>query len=98
MLSHPIGLLRFAGLLEGSSFLILVFIAMPLKHLAGQPLAVRIVGMAHGVLFIGFIIALIRAHLHAGWNWKRTAGLLVAALLPFGPFVVDGGLKREQQG
>ncbi|MGY8672546.1 MAG: DUF3817 domain-containing protein [Verrucomicrobiia bacterium] len=96
MLPHPIGLLRFVGIIEGVSFLILLFIAMPLKYMADQPLAVRIVGMAHGVLFLAYIAVLIRAKIHAKWTLKRTAALLIAALLPFGPFIVDRRLKKEQ--
>ena len=53
--------LRLVALLEGSSFLVLLFIAMPLKYLADQPLAVRIVGSIHGLLFVIFMAALFRA-------------------------------------
>ena len=59
MLNDTFSRFRFISFIEGISFLILVFIAMPLKYLAGIPLAVKIVGMAHGVLFILFFIALI---------------------------------------
>jgi len=82
------------GFYEGWSFILLVFIAMPLKYLAGQPLAVRIVGMAHGALCIVYCIALARAR----WNglaWKEVAIAFVAALLPLGPFVIDRRLKRQ---
>ena len=53
--------LRLVALLEGSSFLALLFIAMPLKYLAGLPLAVRIMGSVHGLLFLMFMAALYRA-------------------------------------
>ena len=59
MLNDTFSRFRLISFIEGISFLILVFIAMPLKYLAGIPLAVKIVGMAHGVLFILFFIALI---------------------------------------
>nr|MBJ6878079.1 DUF3817 domain-containing protein [Vibrio cholerae] len=55
MLSTPIGRLRAIGLIEGISFLLLLFVAMPLKYFAGFATAVKITGMAHGVLFILFI-------------------------------------------
>lgn len=96
MLSHPIGLVRLVGLLEGVSFILLLFIAMPLKYAAGKPAAVSVCGMAHGVLFIGYALVLVRAKFFADWNWWRPAKLMFAALLPFGPFLVDAGLKREQ--
>ena len=51
----PIGRLRIIAFLEGVSFLLLTGIAMPLKYMAGMPMAVKIAGMAHGVFFILFI-------------------------------------------
>ena len=96
MLSSSIGRLRAIGLLEGLSYLALLGIAMPLKYMAGMPEAVSVVGMAHGVLFCVFCLALLQAYTECEWTLKRAAGLFVAAVLPFGPFVVDAGLKREQ--
>ena len=69
----PLARLRLIGLLEGSSFLALLLIAMPLKYLAGQPLAVRAVGMAHGVLFLLYLLALVPVALDRRWGWKTCA-------------------------
>jgi integral membrane protein len=91
----PVARLRIVGMAEGASFLALLFIAMPLKYAMGLPLAVRIVGMLHGVLFLAYCVVLADAARAKKWPAKRTLGLFVAALLPFGPFVVDKGLKRE---
>ncbi len=93
----PIGRLRVVGKVEGLSFLILLGIAMPLKYLWGQPLAVRIVGLIHGVLFLWFCGVLLNAKDAAGWDMKKAGRILIAALLPFGPFVVDSGLRREEE-
>ena len=97
MTQTPIGRLRLVGLLEGFSFLILLGIAMPLKYIWGQPLAVRVVGMIHGVLFIWFSGVLLNAKDAAGWDLMKAGGVLIAALIPFGPFVIDGSLKREDE-
>jgi integral membrane protein len=88
--------LRLIGMLEGASFLLLMGVAMPLKYLAGQPLAVKIVGWIHGLLFILFCMALARAKNAKGWSVKQTLPYFIAALLPFGPFVVDKKLKQEE--
>lgn len=93
-LSTSIGRLRLLGVLEGISFLLLMGVAMPLKYWAGRPEAVSIVGMAHGVLFLAYIAAILQAHLEHNWPVKRSALLFVAALLPFGPFVADRRLLR----
>jgi len=85
----PIPFLRRAGQIEAVSFLALLCVAMPLKYLAGMPGAVKVVGWIHGVLFIIFCFALLRTMLVARWRLDRGALVFVAALLPFGPFVVD---------
>jgi integral membrane protein len=81
--------------LEGVSFLVLLFVAMPLKYLAGEPAAVRAVGMAHGVLFLAYIAALARARFELGWSWRRLAEAFVASLLPFGTFWFERRLPSE---
>lgn len=93
-LLSSLGRLRVIGFLEGLSFLVLLFIAMPLKYWAGDPRAVQVVGMAHGVLFVLYVAAVIQASLAYGWKIKVTAWLLVASFLPFGPFVADAKLLK----
>ena len=97
MLKTTIGRLRAIGLIEAVSFLVLLGIAMPLKYFAGMPQAVTAVGWIHGLLFITFCIALTHAHQEAKWTVWRTGGVLIAALLPFGPFVIDGRLRKEDE-
>jgi integral membrane protein len=94
MLSTFLGRLRLAGLLEGLSFLLLVFIAMPLKYLVGQPLAVRYVGMAHGVLFLLYLLALLPVALDYRWKKKTIALGVLASLLPGGPFLFDARVLK----
>lgn len=94
-LKTSIGRLRVIGFWEGVSFLVLLLIAMPLKYAYGEPGAVRVVGMAHGILFILYVWAAIQAALDHHWNWKRTSLVLLASLLPAGPFIVDAKLLRE---
>ncbi len=67
---------------------------MPLKYLAGQPLAVKLVGWIHGVLFVTFCVALLRTMIIARWPVGRGALVFIAALLPFGPFVVDRRMAK----
>jgi len=95
LLRTHIGRLRVVGILEAVSYLALLGIAMPLKYLADMPLAVRIVGSVHGFLFVVLCIVLLQAALEVGWSFKRAAGIFVAALLPFGPFIIDRRLARE---
>ena len=89
--------LRHIGLVEGTSTLLLFLVAMPLKYAADMPKAVRIVGMIHGVLYTLYVIALIRAALALKRPFKWSAKVFIAAIIPFGPFVIERGLRREEQ-
>ena len=91
-----LGRLRIIGWWEGVSFLVLLGIAMPLKYFADWPKAVSVVGMAHGVLFVLYVLAALQAALEYGWTWKRTAVVLLASVLPAGPFIVDARVLREE--
>ncbi len=89
MQSSPLGQLRLVGRLEAISFLLLLGVAMPLKYALGMPAAVKVVGWAHGVLFMVYCIAVLRAATEYRFKPALTAGLFLAALLPFGPFVAE---------
>jgi integral membrane protein len=95
MLSTVIGRLRVTGFLEGLSYLLLLGIAMPLKYIYGMPQAVQIIGMAHGILFILYITLAIQGKVVYRWSLMKLFWLGVASLLPFGPFVADYKLLRE---
>jgi len=97
MLRTSIGRLRAIGFIEGLSFLLLLGVAMPLKYFAGMPQAVTAAGWVHGILFISFCIALTQAHQDANWSPWRSGSVLIAALLPFGPFAIDKKLRREEE-
>lgn len=95
MPASTVGRLRLVGILEGISFLFLLFVAMPLKYFAGMPLAVRIAGMAHGLLFLTFVYLLFAAATERDWPLRKSALAFFAALVPFGPFVLDRKLAAE---
>ncbi len=80
---------RSVAIAEGISFLVLLFIAMPLKYMAGMPLAVKYVGWAHGLLFIAYIVTAVPLFTKLKWPGERLYGVAMAALLPFGTFVLE---------
>jgi integral membrane protein len=82
---------------EGVSFLVLLFIAMPLKYWAGFPVMVTIFGSVHGILFVAFFILLreVKTEYQKSWNW--TIRSAIASFLPFGTFVMDRQWKKEQE-
>jgi integral membrane protein len=81
--------LRLLSMCEGISTLALFGIAMPLKYFAEMPMAVRIVGSIHGFLFVClavmFLLAIQKVPMPRG---LALAGM-VAAIFPFGPFLID---------
>jgi integral membrane protein len=98
MLSTPLRRLRFIGLLEGTSYLVLLLIAMPLKYAAGYPLAVQIVGAIHGGLFILFVLSVLEVTIRRPWwsLWFWGAAAL-AAVVPLGTFVFDRWLRQVEE-
>ncbi|MDB5105138.1 MAG: rane protein [Fibrobacteres bacterium] len=88
------GWLRIFAFLEGVSFVLLLFIAMPLKYLAGQPEYVRAIGMAHGVLFLAYLPLVLSAKAEFDWPLGKTALAMLASLLPFGTFWAEYRIFR----
>ena len=88
---------KWMSLIEGLSFLILLFIAMPLKYIFDQPLAVTYVGWVHGVLFVIYIYLVFPTASKLKWEFGRTFFALLASVLPFGPFIFDRNLKKNQK-
>lgn len=86
---------RLIGNIEGVSFLILLFIAMPLKYYFNYPIAVKINGWIHGVLFVGYILAVLRTAFLIKWDVFRVGIALGASLIPFATFILDKRLKRN---
>lgn len=87
--------LRIIGAIEGVSFIVLLYASIVLKRMRGDEDAIYVPGMIHGILFIIYCAALWHAMRVNERPVKWAAKFFVAALLPFGPFVVDGSLKRE---
>jgi len=81
--------LRVVTFLEGISFLVLLFVAMPLKYLLDLPLAVRVAGGLHGLLFLGLALSLYHAHVDYGWSRSRLLVLLGLSLVPGSFFWMD---------
>ena len=82
-------ILRPIAFLEGVSFLVILFITMPLKYYFNQPEWNQHVGMAHGLLFMAYVILVLMAKFEQKWNAKITLLCLIASIIPFGTFYID---------
>lgn len=87
---------RKVALAEGVSFLLLLLIAMPLKYYLGFPQAVKLVGWAHGVLFMAYIVLVFSVIKTMKWNWFNIGVALAVSLVPIGTFWLDKSLKKRQ--
>lgn len=81
--------LKLVGLIEGISFLVILFITMPMKYLFAMPELNKPVGMAHGVLFIAYVLLVIMVGLDRKWSKSAMAWSLIASVIPFGTFYAD---------
>jgi integral membrane protein len=96
LFKSSIGRLRLLGFLEGTSLLVLVFIAVPLKHVYHNPAWVRIIGPIHGMLFTLFIINTISIGTEYRWKFKTTTWkVFLACMIPFGTFYIDRTVLRK---
>lgn len=85
--------LRSVVFLEGVSYLVLVLVAMPLKYLAGMPMAVRVTGSLHGLLFVSFLLALYQAKSEQKWTARDALLLLGVSLIPGSLFWLDRRIR-----
>lgn len=91
----PLRTLRLASLAEGSTLLLLVLVAVPLKRLAGWPMGVSVMGPVHGAAFLIYA-AMVLQHLTAQRIAHREAAqLLLAAFVPFGVLLVGKVFRRK---
>jgi integral membrane protein len=88
--------LRKTGIAEGISFLVLLGIAMPLKYLLHQPMAVKICGWIHGILFVAFLFLAWEYKTDRNKSLKWFATAFLAAIIPTGTFFFDKKLKEEE--
>ena len=93
----PPARLRAVVFLEGISYLVLLFVAMPLKYFGGMPLAVRIAGSVHGFLFVALVALTLRAMRVRGKPFSWGARIAVASVLPFATFTLDRELGLDDE-
>ena len=86
---------RIVALLEGVSYLLLLFVAVPIKYLMDDPQYVKMLGMPHGMLFIGYVVLAFLMRSDYKWNSRQFLVVLIASVIPFGTFYVDKKYLRS---
>lgn len=80
---------KITATLEGISLLLLLFVAMPLKYFFDLPQYVRVIGMIHGILFIGYMMIATMLKTEESWNNKKFFEVCIASIIPFGTFYIE---------
>ena len=93
LLKTPIGTLRIVAILEGCSYLLLGF-TMILKYNYGMPQPNYVVGLAHGILFILYVVLVLQVSFLQKWNLLKIFWAFLASIVPFGTFYADKTLFR----
>ena len=96
MWNNSVKKLGLINTIEGYSYLLLLFVAMPLKYMYGMPMAVKFMGMAHGILFVTFIILLIESWSENKWPFYENIIFFVATLIPFGTFFTKNRIRSYE--
>lgn len=84
-----IKIFKITSFLEGVSYILLLFVGVPLKYFGDNPVLVKSLGMPHGMLFLAYIVMALLIREKMNWNIKSTLGVLVASILPFGTFYIN---------
>ena len=92
-----LGRLRLAGYLEGTTLILLLLVAVPLKHLAGVDGFVTLMGPVHGGSFVLYFVCAVNVVAAQSFKPMETARIVIAALLPFGTFINDRFLARKHR-
>ena len=79
---------KIVSLLEGVSYILLLFVGVPLKYVGDNDVLVKLLGMPHGILFVAYVILALSIRSLLDWNLKTTFIVLIASVLPFGTFYI----------
>ena len=85
---------RLITLLEGLSYILLLFIAVPIKYWGGDESYVKILGMPHGILFMLYLVLAFLLKDDYQWNRRDMLIVCLASIIPFGTFYVDNKYLR----
>ncbi|OCL85425.1 DUF3817 domain-containing protein [Arcobacter porcinus] len=88
---------RTISIVEGISYLVLVFFAMPMKYYFDEPMTTKIFGMIHGIFFIIFCIALYGAMKKYKWNFIFSLKLFIYSLIPFLFILIEKEIMRKKK-
>ena len=85
---------RLIAFFEGLSYILLLFVGVPLKYLNDDVTLVKMLGMPHGFLFMTYIAFVIVLRFDDTWFKKHFILISLASIIPFGTFIVEYKLRK----
>ena len=86
---------RVVSFLEGTSYLLLLFVAVPIKYWMDDPQYVKLLGTPHGLLFVTYLVIAFLFKSELKWSNKTLGVVILASVIPFGTFYVDKKYLRN---
>lgn len=82
---------KIVAILEGVSFLVLLANMLIIKNINIDLYKSLLfpIGMAHGILFMAYVVLAIMLKFELDWDWKKFTIIIIASLLPFGTFYIE---------
>lgn len=88
--------LRLVALAEGTTLVVLLLVALPMKHVFGLPIATRLMGPVHGLAFVAYGWSLLTTVSDGSWRRSEILRLVFAAFVPFGALLSAGLLRQKE--
>jgi integral membrane protein len=85
---------RIIAYVVGVGLLVLVFVGVPLNHLAHRPGVVAVLGPLHGFLYIVYLVTAVDLAFRCRWPLLRTVLVMLAGTIPFLSFVAERRVTR----
>src|SRR5262245_26328387 len=89
--------LEILSIIEATTLVLLVCVAVPLKHGFGWPLGSRILGPIHGIAFLAYTWTALQTVAGGGWRGREIGRLFVVAFLPFAGYFNIPWLRKRAE-
>ena len=94
--SNQLKRMRLISSIEGATLILLVFVAVPMKHAFGIRQATSLMGPVHGLAFVVYIWMLIQTVSVIQFTKLEVIRMVAAAFIPFGGFYNERALAKRQ--